>query len=422
MIQGGVGLVASRAHVHVQEWTFVVGVGFLAAVPGTTPPVVVDRLSALVHEPDIDIESIVSLFPIAGDRAVDSFVVVVPKDSADVVDRTADGVPVSVVIRGEIAVDLFSVGGSRRFTDQGIRPWLLADFQSVLGIAIGSPTRSAMSLEALVGGETIGLGGAPGKALLWSLGGPGEGTVLAQPAASEDAVVRARAASEDTVIRPRVAPEDLVIRPRVAPEDTVLRPRVPDEDTVIGSRLPDEDTVIRPRAASEDTVIKPRPATDDTVILRPRHSRPVAPIAQAAPSAHVAPVTPGPSQPQGPPQPHELLPRYGFRIAGGEDRRLDAVYYLGRRPVQPRVPSTTPPRLLPVHSRTTAVSATHLEIRQEGDSVVVTDLGSTNGTLVNPPRGKKERLRAGQSVTVVPGTTVDIGDGNIIEILPANGR
>ncbi|WP_370263792.1 hypothetical protein [Cryobacterium sp. TMT2-23] len=53
--------------------------------------------------------------------------------------------------------------------------------------------------------------------------------------------------------------------------------------------------------------------------------------------------------------------------------------------------------------------------------MVVTDLGSTNGTIVTAPRGRGQRLRPGESLVALPGTKVDIGDGNIIEILPASG-
>jgi hypothetical protein len=50
--------------------------------------------------------------------------------------------------------------------------------------------------------------------------------------------------------------------------------------------------------------------------------------------------------------------------------------------------------------------------------VVVTDLRSTNGTVVTMPGRPALTLRQGESVVVVPGTVVDIGDGNIVEILP----
>jgi pSer/pThr/pTyr-binding forkhead associated (FHA) protein len=64
------------------------------------------------------------------------------------------------------------------------------------------------------------------------------------------------------------------------------------------------------------------------------------------------------------------------------------------------------------------VSSTHLEVRQVGASVVITDLRSTNGSVVSAPGAAPRKLRQGESVVVSPGTLVDIGDGNIVEILP----
>jgi hypothetical protein len=117
-----------------------------------------------------------------------------------------------------------------------------------------------------------------------------------------------------------------------------------------------------------------------------------------------------------PDDPKTLL--YGFRINGGQAYPLDAVHYFGRNPRQPRIPLPDPSRLVPVVSGSKSVSATHLEIKQIGDSIVATDLKSTNGTSVIPPNGHWRRLRQGESVVVAPGTFIDIGDGNVIEILP----
>ena len=57
-------------------------------------------------------------------------------------------------------------------------------------------------------------------------------------------------------------------------------------------------------------------------------------------------------------------------------------------------------------------------MRQLGSSVVVTDTRSTNGSVVALPGSVPRRLRQGESVVVVPGTMVDIGDGNVVHILP----
>ncbi len=99
---------------------------------------------------------------------------------------------------------------------------------------------------------------------------------------------------------------------------------------------------------------------------------------------------------------------------------LDTAAYIGRRPTAPRIVSGgTVPRLVRVPSPAREVSGTHLEVRQSGTSVVVTDLGSTNGTVVLVPRSQPRKLRQGESVVVTTGTLVDIGDGIVIEILPA---
>ncbi len=110
---------------------------------------------------------------------------------------------------------------------------------------------------------------------------------------------------------------------------------------------------------------------------------------------------------------------YAFRISrGGEAIPLDAPCYIGRRPTPPRVPSRVPPRLVRVPSPLKEVSSTHLEVKQVGSSVIVTDLRSTNGSIVMVPGSVPRRLRQGESVVVSPGTLIDIGDENILQILP----
>ena len=327
------------------EWTFVVGRAFLAAVPVGTPAGIVSTLTGRVAEPRIDIESLVSLLPLSGEDAVTSFVVVVQGESTD-----GDGIPVTAIVRGAVAADVFSVGGSRRFTDRGIRPWLLADFQAVIGLVIGSPLAGVVSPDRLDSGRGFVEGAVAADTLFWS---------LSEPAHRDEDVVS-------------LAPAPLAPAP-------------------LGT--PDADTILRPPHSAEDTVI----------IRRRERRNPWLDAGTApAPLADAA--------------------RYGFRLPDGGEVRLDVVYYLGRRPRSPRITDGPLPRLITVTSATSAVSGTHLEIRQEGDTVVVTDLNSTNGTIVNSPRGKRQRLGSGQSLTVVPGTTVDIGDGNIIEVLPTSDQ
>ncbi|MEQ1736652.1 MAG: FHA domain-containing protein [Rhodoglobus sp.] len=97
---------------------------------------------------------------------------------------------------------------------------------------------------------------------------------------------------------------------------------------------------------------------------------------------------------------------------------LDAPCLIGRRPSLPRIPSAVVPHLVKVPSPRKEVSSSHLEVRQLGSSVIVTDLKSTNGSVVLVPGSVPRKLRQGESVVVSPGTLVDIGDNNILQILP----
>ncbi len=110
---------------------------------------------------------------------------------------------------------------------------------------------------------------------------------------------------------------------------------------------------------------------------------------------------------------------YQFRVGSKtEPITLDRPCFVGRRPSSPRIISGTAPRLLRVPSPLKEVSATHLELRQMGSSVIVTDLRSTNGSVVMVPGSVPRKLRQGESVVVSPGTLVDIGDDNVLQILP----
>ncbi|WP_169513491.1 FHA domain-containing protein [Agromyces italicus] len=110
------------------------------------------------------------------------------------------------------------------------------------------------------------------------------------------------------------------------------------------------------------------------------------------------------------------------RIAGGATFTPAGPVFIGRRPAAPRIaPADGPvPRLVQVESPRRVVSSTHLELRVEGGRLVASDLRSTNGTIVFGRNGTR-RLRAGESIVVVPGMRLDLGDDTIVEILRPPG-
>ncbi|WP_213814018.1 FHA domain-containing protein [Glaciihabitans sp. dw_435] len=123
------------------------------------------------------------------------------------------------------------------------------------------------------------------------------------------------------------------------------------------------------------------------------------------------------SEPVAPAPPAAPAMFYRFRISRTAIP-LDLPAYIGRAPHHPRIAADRMPRLVRVPSPLQEVSSSHLEIRQLGMTVVVTDLKSTNGTIVSVPGTQPRKLRQSESLVVSPGTLIDIGDGNIIEILP----
>jgi pSer/pThr/pTyr-binding forkhead associated (FHA) protein len=160
------------------------------------------------------------------------------------------------------------------------------------------------------------------------------------------------------------------------------------EDTIIGAA---PRAAAAPSSFDEDTIVKGRADTG-------RADNGVVPNEPASPVP---------------------APRYhAIRIGTHDPIPLDVPTFIGRRPSTPRITGGRHPRLVRVPSLSREISSTHLEIRQEGSIVVVTDLGSTNGTMVTSPGAAPLRLRQGESVAVVVGSVVDIGDDVRIEILP----
>ncbi len=113
----------------------------------------------------------------------------------------------------------------------------------------------------------------------------------------------------------------------------------------------------------------------------------------------------------------ETVGATAFRVGDQPPERVDAPVYVGRQPRSPRVTGPMLPRLVRVDSPSREVSATHIELRPTMHGLVLTDLESTNGTVVRQPGSGVRRLESGESLPVAPGTLIDIGDGNVIEIL-----
>jgi hypothetical protein len=90
---------------------------------------------------------------------------------------------------------------------------------------------------------------------------------------------------------------------------------------------------------------------------------------------------------------------------------VDRPVLIGRAPSADRSSSRSP-RLMTVASPNYDISRTHLEVAPQGWQVVVTDLNSTNGTvLVRPGAVDRQQLVPGEPVTAQLGSVIELGDG-----------
>jgi len=120
------------------------------------------------------------------------------------------------------------------------------------------------------------------------------------------------------------------------------------------------------------------------------------------------------------PEPTAYRPTAKLSFSTGELLDVDQVIVVGRAPEASRILTDTPPRLVAVPSPHHEISSTHLEVRPgtgpDAGFAMVTDLGSTNGTIVVPPGGRPEDLRPGVPVRLDAGTLIDLGDGLTIQV------
>ena len=191
---------------------------------------------------------------------------------------------------------------------------------------------------------------------------------------------------------------------RPAPPPELVEPPAPDRS------VRSAPTVAIPTKAADERAAKP--AAEPAAEPAGEPAADAEPEPEAAPTPAEPPVvTASVTRPPEPRRPYRIKMTDGVVVA------LDLTVYLGRRPSVPRIASDRRVRLVAVPSVEKQVSATHLELRQTGDAVVATDMRSTNGSTVIVPGSKPRTLLRGESAVVTPGTLIDLGDGNVLELL-----
>ena len=144
---------------------------------------------------------------------------------------------------------------------------------------------------------------------------------------------------------------------------------------------------------------------------------PVVP-ALLCPSRHVNPPSGAVCRRCGAPLPHDPVPVPRpvlgvLRLSLGDVIGLDRGVLMGRNPRTDfgGTEGEERPHVVKLPSADGDISRTHLRVTLDGWHVLVTDLNSTNGTLVALPGRDPQQLRPGEPVPIQPGTVVTLADG-----------
>jgi hypothetical protein len=364
-------------------------------------------------------------------------------------------------------VDVYSVGGARRFSASGVQPWLIATFRDVVALDLGGPTSRFDAIPHRSNdAAAFAQGTTRAGSILWSAVERAAERVGEDASPRGPAAFRSSADLDDDTVRlvrgePRESGRGGAHAARVAPapgfdEETVQR--APGRRGPVGpERGPVTPAPSRaagsagPRRASQDPPsqgqLPPHPASaadrhepDERTVARAESpklfsdtpaavdgedtGRRTCPAAATDAGPKAASGTKAPALAaddadgaavggRGSDAPERVL----VGVRGGEPVELDGPVVFGRRPASTRR-SGGRSVLVTVPSPGQEVSASHVRIERAGRVVVVTDLKSRNGTTVRIEGGRARRLRPGESFSVPGAAEVEIGDGTIIDITP----
>lgn len=388
--------------------------GGFALVASGSEFVAVDELLSALREPE-PVAAVLGLLTGRGLASTPEFAVVVP----------ASGSAVRCVVRGAIRVSAETASGEVALDGSDVSTWREDRIDDVTGLSVTSATddRPGDAALPLVSGA------------VWA----GAVSLRSDDERSDDQGSGARiAVASAPATEPVPSPQ-----PASLPEpEPITEPQPSSEPQPVSPPEPEPE----PEPASEHTLVEhtmaelPEEQDDDdleSTVVRPVSADPVASVAAVDPvlgdhdgttvmrddlpglmaAARLA-ADPSSATPGGPAPEIALVapgPRYRLAFASGAVEPLEHAVVIGRAPSVAKESGGRLPRLVTI-SDDQDVSRTHVRFTVEGDSVVVTDLNSRNGTVVTLPGKPPQQLRGGEPTTVLTGTAVDLGGGVVITV------
>lgn len=318
-----------------------------------------------------------------------------------------------VVVRGELTVR----AGDAEVSGAGVSTWTERVVESrsfevaAAGSASGEP--SLPVLEAVVPAWSVRSEGVepvatPIPASVVPSAAPARIPADAPAPIPAGAPVSAPAPSATTTL---VAPATETIRFPPAPPSAAEQTMVPAEDTIAGPSTPAQPMPAIPSSVDAGLDGDHDGLTVASVdIRRLREERAARAVEETPPSGVPAAAAPAGGRPA-------TLPAASLRMPDGVLEPIGHDVVLGRAPSVSQVSGGRLPRLITIGAGDPDISRSHVRIAVEGDTVVITDLHSRNGTHVVAPGKPPVKLRAGEPTPVLAGTVVDLGGGWTVQVV-----
>lgn len=401
------------------QWYLIVIPGALVALPADVPGDVVARLWERMPAE----KTLATVVDVLTTNAGGSFT-----SLPSFVAAVAEGADMRIALRGEVSASVHTGTDSFELSGADVTTWNERFLGGATKIEItvessadadGLPVQSGIVRAAAVSAELEPSDADPLLAVLGPVPVVGE------------SVADAHAAEPD------VAPESVIVRePVVAPEPTAEPTAVTEPEQE--PEAEPEDVPKEPLPVIEDAFLPPTevtlapPVDDDfdqlwgaTVHSVGGAATPAAPIAvegdhdgATISAADLRALRPQPPVSNDAPTevldvaPAPAAASIGrIRLSTGQETALDRTVIIGRRPRSTRASGANLPHLIAVESPQQDISRSHLEVRPEGDTVVVIDLHTTNGSTLLRPGADPVRLHPGEQTLVLSGDVVDLGDG-----------
>jgi hypothetical protein len=330
-----------------------------------------------------------------------------------------------LLVRGELVIEVETATTPQRVDASGVSTWRETMIDGAIGFRIapmdGAPDAAAtLPLESgAVPAASATVAIVPGTGIpvrAAHAATPAPRPAIAKPPAAKPPVAdakppAAKAPAKPTPVTPptfseHTVQEATIAEVPVAPEPDAAEPDAPEPSEVDGNTYSHlfEETIVR---SIEDAAVRPAEADDhaepevaaagdhdgmtmmsgDIAELRGRKS---------------APVSDAPSIPQ--------APSLVLERPDGSREPLGQPVLVGRSPSVSKVSSGEVPRLVTITGNPD-ISRNHAQFTLEGDTVVVTDLHSQNGTSIALPGKSPQLLRQGEPTAVIVGTVIDLGGG-----------